>query len=250
MARPNKMGLQYYNIDTDRYSDIRIRRLKNALGCTGIAVYDYILCAIYHNGGVLSWGENTVLDVAEYFALKENTIMEVVNYCCSAGLFNKELFASESVLTSKSIQERYVYICKKAKIRYKIDSKFNLISSEEFKKTTEDLSKTTEDLQKNAVESTQIKGNKIKLNTKEKEKEKETAKRFLPPSVDEVKKFVSEKNYSVDAEAFIAFYQSKNWYIGKNKMKDWRAAVVTWEKRNREFKKQTQPTNNVNDIWR
>jgi hypothetical protein len=58
-----------------------------------------------------------------------------------------------------------------------------------------------------------------------------------------------EKNYSVDPEAFVSFYQSKNWFIGKNKMKDWRAAVVTWEKRNREFKNNKQSTNNVNDIW-
>lgn len=79
----------------------------------------------------------------------------------------------------------------------------------------------------------------------------ETAKRFAPPSIDEVQSYVSEKNYSVDAESFVAFYQSKNWFVGKNKMKDWHAAVVTWEKRNKNFptKKQTT-TKNVNDIWK
>lgn len=79
----------------------------------------------------------------------------------------------------------------------------------------------------------------------------ETAKRFTPPSIDEVQSYVSEKNYSVDAESFVAFYQSKNWFVGKNKMKDWHAAVVTWEKRNKNFptKKQTT-TKNVNDIWK
>lgn len=79
----------------------------------------------------------------------------------------------------------------------------------------------------------------------------ETAKRFAPPSIDEVQSYISEKGYSVDAESFIAFYQSKNWFVGKNKMKDWHAAVVTWEKRNKNFptKKQTT-TKNVNDIWK
>jgi hypothetical protein len=79
----------------------------------------------------------------------------------------------------------------------------------------------------------------------------ETAKRFAPPSIDEVHSYISEKGYSVDAESFVAFYQSKNWFVGKNKMKDWHAAVVTWEKRNKNFptKKQTT-TKNVNDIWK
>lgn len=79
----------------------------------------------------------------------------------------------------------------------------------------------------------------------------ETAKRFAPPSIDEVQSYISEKGYSVDAESFVAFYQSKNWFVGKNKMKDWHAAVVTWEKRNKNFptKKQTT-TKNVNDIWK
>lgn len=78
----------------------------------------------------------------------------------------------------------------------------------------------------------------------------ETAKRFAPPSIDEVQSYVSEKNYSVDAESFVAFYTSKNWFVGKNKMKDWHAAVVTWEKRNKEFPaKKKSTTKNVNDIW-
>jgi hypothetical protein len=45
------------------------------------------------------------------------------------------------------------------------------------------------------------------------------------------------RNNNIDAEAFIDFYSSKNWMIGKNKMKDWKAAVRTWERR--DAKKQT-----------
>lgn len=43
----NKTGLSYYNVDTDRYQDMRIKRLKKDMGCRGVAVYDYILCEIY-----------------------------------------------------------------------------------------------------------------------------------------------------------------------------------------------------------
>ena len=52
------------------------------------------------------------------------------------------------------------------------------------------------------------------------------------PTLEEVQAYVTEKGYSVDAESFIAFYESNGWKVGKNPMKSWRAALVTWQKRN------------------
>lgn len=56
--------------------------------------------------------------------------------------------------------------------------------------------------------------------------------RFVPPTVDEIKDYCLERNNNVDAEKFYDFYQAKGWMVGKNKMKDWKAAVRTWEKGN------------------
>lgn len=56
-------------------------------------------------------------------------------------------------------------------------------------------------------------------------------KRFAPPSVTEVADYVAEKGYHIDPEAFVDFYQSKGWKVGKESMKDWKAAVRTWAKR-------------------
>ena len=53
--------------------------------------------------------------------------------------------------------------------------------------------------------------------------------RFTPPSVDEVSDYCNQRNNLVDAETFIDFYQAKGWMVGKNKMKDWKACVRTWE---------------------
>ena len=61
--------------------------------------------------------------------------------------------------------------------------------------------------------------------------------RFKKPSVIDIIDYCKERNNNIDAEAFIDFYESKDWKIGKNKMKDWKAAVRTWERR--EIKKQT-----------
>jgi len=52
--------------------------------------------------------------------------------------------------------------------------------------------------------------------------------RFKPPTLDEVKAYIEENHYNVDAERFINFYESKGWMVGKNKMKDWKAGVRNW----------------------
>lgn len=58
--------------------------------------------------------------------------------------------------------------------------------------------------------------------------------RFSPPSLAEVQTYISERGSAVDAQQFVDFYASKGWMVGKNRMKDWKAAVRTWEKRRKE----------------
>lgn len=60
---------------------------------------------------------------------------------------------------------------------------------------------------------------------------KPKVRRFTPPSVDEVREYCSEKGYTFDPEAFVAFYESKGWKVGRNPMKSWQAACTTWQKR-------------------
>lgn len=59
----------------------------------------------------------------------------------------------------------------------------------------------------------------------------EGIKRFTPPTLEEVQAYCQERKNKVDPQRFIDFYTSKGWFVGKNKMKDWRAAVRTWEKK-------------------
>ena len=60
--------------------------------------------------------------------------------------------------------------------------------------------------------------------------------RFIKPSIQDIDIFCIERNNTICAITFYDFYESKNWYIGKNKMKDWRAAVRTWERRDKKQK--------------
>ncbi len=72
--------------------------------------------------------------------------------------------------------------------------------------------------------------NDLKENTLKSVKEK----RFAPPTQTEIEEYCREKGYSVDAERFVDFYESKGWYVGKNKMKDWKAAVRNWNRSQRQ----------------
>lgn len=55
--------------------------------------------------------------------------------------------------------------------------------------------------------------------------------RFKPPTVEEVRAYCQERKNSINPDAFVAHYTSNGWMVGKNKMKDWKAAVRSWEAR-------------------
>lgn len=79
---------------------------------------------------------------------------------------------------------------------------------------------------------------KLSKDNKEIYKEK-PVRNQIPPTVDMVKAYCIERGNNVDPQTFCDFYDSKDWYVGKNKMKDWQAAVRTWEKSDRQPKDKT-----------
>ena len=63
------------------------------------------------------------------------------------------------------------------------------------------------------------------------EDKKENTLKWQAPSLLEVSNYCKERNNGINPEAFIAFYESKGWMVGKNKMKNWKSAIHTWEAR-------------------
>ena len=154
-----KTGLSYYKSDTDRYQDIKIKRLKRSFSGNGIAVYDYILNEVYRvQGCFLEWDENTAFDVAEYFGLKENLVDEIVKYCASVGLFDKELLC-RGIITSRPIQERYLQACFQAK-RKNVTIPAEIRLTEESENTPEESENTPEVCDKE--KKSKVKESKVK----------------------------------------------------------------------------------------
>ena len=99
---------------------------------------------------------------------------------------------------------------------------------------------------KDSIGKVSIDKNSIDKDSKEESARGEKAKRFYPPTIDEVKQYCEERKNNIDPMAFIDFYSSKGWMIGKNRMKDWKAAVRTWERK----RKEQSQTGSVYDEWR
>ena len=62
---------------------------------------------------------------------------------------------------------------------------------------------------------------------------------FIPPTLEEVKQYCKDRGNDVDAEKWMAHYESNGWMVGRCKMKDWRAAVRTWERSKEETPKES-----------
>lgn len=73
------------------------------------------------------------------------------------------------------------------------------------------------------IERTYINDNTLSKNKR--------SSKFQKPSVEEVREYCQSRGNGIDAETFINFYESKGWVVGKSPMKDWKAAIRTWEKR-------------------
>lgn len=75
---------------------------------------------------------------------------------------------------------------------------------------------------------------------------KNTSKGFKKPTIEEIELYCKENNKNVDAISFYNFYESKDWMIGKNKMKKWKAAIATWDRKNK-LSKPSEPQSMYSD---
>ena len=151
------------------------------------------------------------------------------------------------------IMKRYILTFESGIIVIKHWKIHNYIQNDRFKPTNyvEEKALLTLDAKKSYVEcihnvstlDTQVSIGKdsIELDKKESDEQVITSlsKKFTPPTVEEVKAYCEERNNGIDAEWFVAFYGSKGWKVGNQPMKNWKSAIITWEKRNKSEIKST-----------
>lgn len=131
MGRIARKGFEYYRAETDRFRDIKIRKLRKEHSCAGYAIYQYVLNEIYRvEGCYIRFTQDELFDCAEYWNMREEEVLRIINYCTETGLFNAGIWKQYGILTGHSIQIRYVSMCQAAKRKTVIPEEINLLSEE------------------------------------------------------------------------------------------------------------------------
>lgn len=246
MARPKKIGLNYFSLDTDCFLDKRIKRTIACVGAKGFTVYIFLLCEIYRSGYWISWDEDLLLDIADSVRISRSLTMEILNCLISRGLFDKQLADSEKVLTSESIQRRYLTAKKAARSTVQIEGRYWLLKS----KNTDTSSEVHPDdsycgendnyygenpskSEKNDIKESKVNksNNTILTSTTEKLSTVSTI-----PTIEEIEAYVQEIGGSVNAQKFFDTYSARNWKAKNGSPLDWKQAVIYWQNTEGKFK--------------
>lgn len=108
MARPTKQGIEYFSLDVDFFSDIKVRRISKACGPASTSILICLLCNIYRDKGYyIEWDEDLPFVVADTIGTTEGAVGEVVKKAVQVGFFDKSLFDQYRILTSNGIQNRF-----------------------------------------------------------------------------------------------------------------------------------------------
>ena len=234
----------YFQHDYNARNDPKLQDVLIDLGVAGIGIYWCIIEQLYEQGGTLPI--RSCKSIAFALHVDCNVVERLVH---DYELFKNdgEKMWSESVLNRLN---RRKDISDKRKLASLARWQQNLENQSQAATQANDnpIANNTNEMQVHTTSNASA-GHKKKEIIKESEK---TARRFIPPTVEEVKARIAEMGYTFDAEAFIAFYQSNGWMVGKSKMKDWRAAMVTWQKREQKFprgSKSSSTSKKANEEW-
>lgn len=107
MARPKKRGLDYFPLDTDFFSDKKVKILKARFGADGITIYIYLLCEIYRNGYYIKFDDDFQYIMSDDLGMSIDKVKQVLKFLLERSLFDSTLFQSDTILTSAGIQKRF-----------------------------------------------------------------------------------------------------------------------------------------------
>ena len=232
--------IKWIKIDTGLFNNRKIRQIEHLENSDALIVVwlkMMILAAEVNENGYLLFTDSKPYD-AELLATQFNRPVELIHDALDTFIKYEmidETISKAGTIYSISNWDKYQNIDGMERIREQ--NRLRKQRERDRKRDIEDDSHVTE-RDSHATD-------KEKDKDKEEDKEKNNIKKrtfFIPPTVDEVKTYCTERNNKIDAQTFIDFYESKGWMIGANKMKDWKAAIRTWEKRHNNDKAPVKKT--------
>lgn len=232
-----KIGIPSFLLDC--HTNDNISEIEAEYGVKGFAVVVRLWQKIYSEKGYYcEWVERSpLLFLTNWFGgnsgVTVNLIVDIVSRCLKNGIFDARMYEDYSILTSARIQTQYFDVVKRRE-EIPVKKEYLLIS----------VGKIKGIVYESAISECKNSKNVCRNDTSElngsKENNKNTMVRFAPPSVEEVNAYCRSRGNGISGEEFIDFYAAKGWMIGKNRMKDWKAAVRTWEQRRKNTSPQTK----------
>ena len=225
MARPKKEGVDYFSHDVNATSSRTVFTLESKFGNDGYAFWFKLLEILGSQSELYYDCRNPAnwLFLTAKTHVSEVTATEILDTLSQVDAIDADLWCQKVIWVQK-FSERLCDV-------------FHKRGAETPRKPSFcDGNPTKTD--QSVTESTQskVKESKVK-ESKEERGENDFPQRstkFIIPTVEEIKIYCSERKNGIDAQHFFDFYESKGWMIGKNKMKNWKSAVGTWERRNSE----------------
>jgi len=165
MARPSKIGLDYFPMDTDYYTDDKFRFVFANYGLIGEAVISRLFAKAYRTGGFINWSDDDIQLFACDVRLKPEEVKNIISEAIKRKLFDETMLIENLVLTSTGIQRRYEKACIDSGRKItEIDPKYNLLTSKQ------GFADSKQEFTPGEIPQSKVKKKKIK----EKEKEKES----------------------------------------------------------------------------
>ena len=116
MARPQKVGVEYFPLDVDMDQDDKLFFIEAKHGLIGFAVVVRLLMLIYKDGYYKQYTEDKeAFMLAKRLSVEVNVLNNIINDCINEDIFNKKLFEQYGILTSRGIQKRYLEACARRK---------------------------------------------------------------------------------------------------------------------------------------
>ncbi|MEB6213053.1 Lin1244/Lin1753 domain-containing protein [Enterococcus casseliflavus] len=160
MARPTKKGLDYFPLDVDFLSDLKVRRIIKACGKEAVHILLALLANVYRDEGYyVLWDEDLAFLVADEVGAKEGTVEELVKKAVQVKFFDKDIFDKYSVLTSKGIQNRYILATKERK---KVELEFKYLLTNEVNRSNISINGRNNSVNQGNNQQSKVKESKVK----------------------------------------------------------------------------------------
>lgn len=236
--------MDWFRHDTGARNDIKLKKLARTAGIAGIGVFWVVVEILFEHGGVCPIKE--VKDELEYLEgedlleqLEKVGLIEINDGIVSSHRVGEEISFQEEARKQRSEHGRNA-----ANARWG-----NARACSSIHEHTEECSPMPNDAQNATLPNLTLPIKKDTSPSKDGSVSKES-KAFHKPTFDEVKAYCEERNNGVDPQRFIDYYETRNWIPSgsRTQMKDWKAAVRTWEKNSSNSSQKTNQHKDYSDV--